>query len=291
MKRTIFLLLSAIGLQPSPFLEAATTISATNKHAYGANIGWLNAAGDVANGAVIGEYVCSGYIWGANVGWIHLGDGSPANSIQYQNNSATDFGVNHDGLGNLFGLAYGANIGWIIFGTNGAPRVDLKTGALSGYAYGANCGWISLSNAFAHVQTDSLQSGPDSDGDGITDAWELSYTNTLTALSNTTDTDGDGFSDLNEHLADTNPLDAGDFLRITDFFAAPGGTMADVTWLSRPTRCYFIEQRLNLNTGFPWFDSGLGLIAPDDATTTRTVTGTNAPMRFYRVEAVKPLSP
>lgn len=33
-------------------------------------------------------------IYGANVGWINMGSGDPANHIQYQNNSATDFGVN-----------------------------------------------------------------------------------------------------------------------------------------------------------------------------------------------------
>ena len=57
------------------------------------------------------------------MGWIHLGDGTPANGIRYQNNSASDYGVNHDGLGNLSGLAYGANIGWINArgdGANGA---------------------------------------------------------------------------------------------------------------------------------------------------------------------------
>jgi hypothetical protein len=77
---------------------AASTINSTDKFAYGANIGWLSAAADVANGSVIGEYVCSGYLWSANCGWIHLGGGTPVNAIRYQNNSATDFGVNHDGL-------------------------------------------------------------------------------------------------------------------------------------------------------------------------------------------------
>src|SRR5690348_5706383 len=81
--------------------RAATTIDAANKYAYGANIGWIDWRGDTNSGAVIGEYVCSGYVYSANVGWINLGNGSPTNGIQYQNVSANDFGVNHDGLGNL----------------------------------------------------------------------------------------------------------------------------------------------------------------------------------------------
>ena len=36
------------------------------------------------HGAAIGEYVCSGYIYSGYVGWIHLGDGTPANGIQYE---------------------------------------------------------------------------------------------------------------------------------------------------------------------------------------------------------------
>src|SRR5687768_7611126 len=94
---------------------AATTINTENKFAYGANIGWMDWRGDAASGAIIGEFVCSGFVYAANVGWIHLGDGTPANNIRYQNNSASDFGVNHDGVGNLVGYAYGANIGWLTF--------------------------------------------------------------------------------------------------------------------------------------------------------------------------------
>src|SRR5579872_2956935 len=100
-------------------VQAGTTIDETNRYAYAANLGWVDWVADTNNGAVIGEYVCSGYLYSANVGWINLGSGSPANQIQYQNNSATDFGVNQDGLGNLSGYAYGANIGWINFETNG----------------------------------------------------------------------------------------------------------------------------------------------------------------------------
>ena len=138
-----------------------TTIDPANHYAYGANVGWLDWRGNTNNGAVIGTSVCSGYIYGANVGWINLGSGVPTNGVAYQNLSASDFGVNRDGLGNLYGYAWGANIGWINFETNGAPKVDPGTGIFSGYAYSANCGWISLSNAFAYVQTGAVQpSGP-----------------------------------------------------------------------------------------------------------------------------------
>ncbi len=56
-------------------------------------------------------------------------------------------------------------------------------------------------------------------------------------------------------------------------------------------RYYYLQKGLGLGPGFGWVDSGLGLVAPDGATTTRTILDTNAPMRFYRVQAVRPLSP
>src|SRR5882672_2580111 len=57
-------------------LSAATTIDAAHQYAYGANLGWMDWRGDTANGAIIGEYVCSGYIYSANTGWINLGSGA-----------------------------------------------------------------------------------------------------------------------------------------------------------------------------------------------------------------------
>ena len=196
--------------------------------------------------------------------------------------------MNQDGLGNLRGFAYGANIGWVNFENLGGAKVDLVTGKLSGSVYSANCGWISLSNCFAFVQTDKIAAGADTDGDGIADAWELTYTNTLTAFTASSDTDHDGASDQSEYLADTNPKDANSKLVITDFSTPTGGTLPNVTWNSVLTRQYRIEKTLSLAPPL-WFDSGLGLIVPAGASTTRNFADTNAPMRFYRVQAVKPL--
>lgn len=273
------------------FTHAATTIDAANHYAYAANLGWIDWRGNTANGAVIGDYVCSGSIYAANVGWINLGGGSPTNHIRYQNLSGSDFGVNHDGFGNLRGYAYGANIGWINFENTGAPTVDLKTGNLSGYAYSANCGWISLSNAFSYVQTDTFYAGADTDGDGLPDAWELTYTNTLAAFTAVSDADGDGMSDLAEYLAGTNPNDPTSNLRITAQSFASGGTNATLQWTSVLTRFYHIEETLEL--GAPgWSESVLGLISPDaGSSTARSFSDTNAPIRFYRIRAARPLTP
>src|SRR5690242_7946637 len=106
--------------------RADSNIDPNHSTSWAANIGWLNWNG--ASGAEIGEYVCSGFVYSPNVGWISLGSGQPANGIRYQNNSATDYGVNCDTAGNLRGYAYGANIGWIAFEDKGAPHIDSSSG-------------------------------------------------------------------------------------------------------------------------------------------------------------------
>ncbi|MBI5387520.1 MAG: hypothetical protein HZA90_22910 [Verrucomicrobia bacterium] len=264
---------------------AATTITDTNHFAYGANVGWMDWRGDTSNGAVIGEFVCSGYLNAANVGWIHLGGNAPANGIRYQNNSGTDYGINHDGLGNLRGYAYGANIGWINFESTGAPRVDLATGRLSGYAYSANCGWISLSNAAAVVQTAFIAPGADSDGDGMADAWERTYTNSLSAFTASSDADQDGSTDRQEYLADTNPLDPSDHLRITRFTRL--GTYNTLEWTSKPSRFYRVERRAAVDRGSPWET----IISYDLPGWGNVGFNTTGPQFFYRIRATQPLSP
>ncbi len=209
-----FALLSTLNLQPSASVRAATTIDSGNKYAYAANTGWLDAHVDGSHGAVIGQFVCSGNLYSANAGWINLGSGSPANGIYYQNNSSGDYGVNQDGSGNLRGYAYGANIGWIAFENNGAPKVDLTTGNFSGYVWSANVGWISLSNAVAYVQSDSIQPGVDSNGDGIPDAWELEYFGTININTNA-DSNDDGMSILQDYLNGTDPTNPGDYVQIS----------------------------------------------------------------------------
>lgn len=265
--------------------EAATTIATTNHYAYGANFGWMDARGDAANGAVIGEYVCSGYIYAANVGWISLGGGAPGNQVRYRNLSASDFGVNHDGLGNLRGYAYGANIGWVNFEDNGAPRVDLATGNLSGYAWSANCGWISLSNSAALVQTTTMPQGTPA-ANGLPVAWLLENFST-TSVNAGSDPDGDGMSNAQEYWAGTDPNSAASALRITHFArGTPTPTYATMLWTSVPTRFYAVQQCSDLAAGswsdltvWPW--PGADNASWDDFDS----------RRFYRVRAYRPLTP
>lgn len=287
MKRLVLFLLAASLILRA---EADSSIERANRYAYSSNIGWVDWVADTNNGAVIGDYTCSGYIYSANVGWVDLGNGSPASGIYYQNNSATDFGVNNDGLGDLSGYAWGANVGWITFEqTYGKPKVNMLTGRLSGYAWSANCGWISLSNAVASVQTDSLYPGLLAPN-GLPIPWLLTYFDT-TNISASDDPTGKGMTIAQDYVAGTDPTNVSSVLRITAESFALGGANASLTWNSAPTRYYYIQENSDLSRT-NWSDSGLGLIAPSaGVSTTATFTDTNAPDRFYRIQAIKPLAP
>jgi hypothetical protein len=270
----------------APGTPAATTMDATNRYAYGANLGWVDGVADTNNGAVIGEYVCSGYLYSANIGWINLGSGSPANQIQYQNNSATDYGVNQDGLGNLTGYAYSANVGWINFEqTYGQPKINLFNGQFSGSVWGANCGWISLSNAVAYVQTDSIRQAPLAP-DGLPIAWLLQNFGT-TNISASADPTGKGNSIGQDYLAGTDPNNSNSVLRITYFQRDPVTAYNSLNWNSVDTRFYAIQTNSVLNGG-AWVDR---VVFPYPGANNGSWFDTTPTNNFYRIHAFRPLIP
>jgi len=274
---------------PGSYVQSqVTTIDSVDKYIYSANFGWTDWLGDTNHGAVIGQYVCLGFIYSANTGWIKLGNGAPTNGIYYQNVSSNDFGVNQDGLGNLRGYAYGANIGWINFESTGAPSVNMITGRMSGCAWSANCGWISLSNVIAYLQTDTISPGALAPN-GLPIAWLLTYFGTTNVNPNA-DPTGKGMTIAQDYLAGTDPNNVNSILAITAESFSAGGTSATLTWDSVPTRFYYIQETSNLVSG-NWTDNRVGLVSPQGLTTTSSFTDTDAANRFYRIQAVQPLTP
>jgi len=268
--------------------KAQSTISSTDRYAYAANAGWIDFRPTVADGVKVTETYMAGYAYAANFGWISFGGGAPANGYSYGNTTATDYGVNVAADGKLTGYAYAANVGWIQFEqTQGKPVVNLLNGSLSGYAYSANLGWISLQTSLSNLATTSI-SRPDTDGDGIPDAWEMQHFGNLTAANATTDHDHDGFTDLQEYIAGTDPLDPSSNLRIVSHSYDASHTQATIVFTTVPNRLYRLEYDADLAS--PWTNSPLGTFNPDSGTTTsRTFTFTTGPKNFFRPVAMVPL--
>ncbi|MCX6876816.1 MAG: hypothetical protein NTW21_23840 [Verrucomicrobia bacterium] len=271
-------------------VQSRSTISATDKFAYSANAGWIDFRTSAADGVVATESYLAGKAYAANFGWIDLGDGSPANGHTYSNTSASDFGVNLAASGALTGYAYAANVGWLNFEQSyGQSRLDFLTGKFTGYAYAANLGWIALDTPSSDLVTTSLAT-PDTDGDGIGDAYEMRYCGTLRVMNAISDTDHDGASDRSEYAANTQPKNPADRLRIVSQSHTAAFTQVALTFTSKPNRLYTIERDTD-GVG-AWAASGLGLFAPDSgATTLRTFGYPAGPRRFFRVVAHLPLSP
>ena len=121
-----------------------------SQHAFAANLDWVNAepSGDGGPGIGFIDTKVVGWLWSANAGWVSL------NCINTNTCGDVDYGIKHDGAGNLSGYAWAANLGWVSFScadskscddVDYSVTVDLETGEMAGYAYAANVGWIGLS--------------------------------------------------------------------------------------------------------------------------------------------------
>ena len=282
--------ISKFALCALPVLPALSAVAQSNfdlSHSL-INVGSIGALEWAApqSGAVINQYYASGYIYGANIGWVSLG-ASPADKLQYRNNSATDFGVNLTPDGALRGYAYGANVGWINFEPLGNPRVDWISGKLAGRAWSANLGWLELENSTEFLRIESLPEPADSDLDGIADSWEILYASNLTSFSAASDADFDGLTDLEEYLAGTDPLDSVDYLSV-NVSVSPAPRGSTLVWPTKPGYLYFIDQRSTLGASALWSTASEKIVGNGSAATL-TIPFANA-YTFYRVRAYPPLS-
>jgi hypothetical protein len=126
------------------YARAQSSIDPVDKWAWGTNVGWVNFAPVDGVVTVFPDHL-EGFAWGENIGWIRLGTHIGGGPHTYGNTSPSDYGVNHDGAGNLLGYAWGTNVGWVNFAPiHGGVTADLVTGELNGHAWAENVGWISF---------------------------------------------------------------------------------------------------------------------------------------------------
>lgn len=126
--------------------------------------------------------------------------------------------------------------------------------------------------------------GPDTDGDGLDDDWEVAYFGDL-SHDGTADTDHDGLTDSNEFQAGTDPTNSGSILRAITVTSLGSGAKT-ILWSATPGRTYIVQYKDSL-------DDKQWTPVPSTPVTAAGTTGAAvdvlagaAPQRFYRVVLV-----
>lgn len=127
----------------------------------------------------------------------------------------------------------------------------------------------------------------DTDGDQMSDGWEISHGLNPASASgddgDAGDPDGDGASNLAECLADTDPKDADSVLRVIRIEPEHGGIRID--WKGGVQAWQILECRKNLtDTNEDWLPI-LGLPPPTSVTNAVIDMGTTNRLLFYRIRA------
>jgi glucose/arabinose dehydrogenase len=106
---------------------------------------------------------------------------------------------------------------------------------------------------------------PDADGDGLPDWWETAFFGGVGVVNGNNDSDGDGFSDRQEYMAGTSPINPADLFRISDI--TRNGESVVIRLETRPGKRYRVEFAGDIASG-------------DWQTLTNNVTGTGAPVEL-----------
>ncbi|HLP75290.1 MAG TPA: hypothetical protein VK327_00090, partial [Candidatus Paceibacterota bacterium] len=144
------------------------------------------------------------------------------------------------------------------------------------YAYGDEpANWIAAAPTPGTVIANS-----DTDGDGLPDAWEAVNGTQVNVPDAGNDPDGDGFTNWQEYLAGTNPVDAGSLLKISGVTATASGAVLE--FLAASNHTYSVLQSTNLNAAM-W--SKLTDIPAQPASRWMRVTNSanGSATRFYRL--------
>jgi type VI secretion system secreted protein Hcp len=126
--------------------------------------------------------------------------------------------------------------------------------------------------------TGTTPANPDTDNDGLPDAWETTFGLSVGTNDSADDPDGDGFTNLQEFQLGTNPKSGASFFKATLTMnpATPG--FHQLSWNSVEGKTYIIEWSPDLVTPF----TTLRTVTASATTTTEDVAKT-ANLGFYRV--------
>ncbi len=130
---------------------------------------------------------------------------------------------------------------------------------------------------------DIIEPAPDTDGDMLPDAWELTNGTNPATPDTVLDTDGDGFSNLAEYYAGTDPQSAASVLRVEA--TGPTGGQFNLAWPAHPGRLYRVFSSPDL-TSWNWVAGHIYL--PASAGTQNATIPAPATRQLYRVHLLTP---
>ena len=122
----------------------------------------------------------------------------------------------------------------------------------------------------------------DSDNDGMDDAWEMAYFNTLDR-DGTGDFDGDGQSDFQEFLAGTDPTNAGSVLEVIAIRSL-NPNQVRILWSATAGKHYVIQSKSSLDAS-SWTNATEPITANMAAMSFDLAS--NSPAAFYHVVLVQ----
>lgn len=172
-----------------------------------------------------------------------------------------------------------AQSGTVAFNYDSAGRLTTATfagGQSIQYAYAP-------SGNLTQLQITIGSGNPDSDNDGLNDAWEQLYFGNLSG-NGADDFDSDGFPDLSEFLAGTIPTNSASVLKVFGNPSAGGGGTT-VEWSAVSGRTYRLQFKYPLEAA-NWSNVPGDVTASGPVASKLDASATVQALRFYRVMLV-----
>lgn len=158
---------------------------------------------------------------------------------------------------------------------DGAGQAPGTYGSSASAAANKNDNWFSGTGVL------TVAPNPDTDGDGLLDAWEMTNFGNLATANATTDFDLDGQSDFNEYRAGTIPTNSASVFAFTELSYSPQGGSLVLKWQSVAGKQYSLENASNLlNPAWQTLISNLPATPPINSCTTPPST---APSLLFRL--------